>query len=369
MNIGNTTATSGAQGFTITGNIVGFASNTQTGTYTLTGAGTGAKFVGILFNGIVAGTTTNVNNNTVAAVSLTGVTGSWNHLGELPLSPSSFQEGNGISNSNTIGSQTATGSLVFSTTTTSATDIYGIHNFSSKAWTSNNNSVGGISATNLGASGTILLVGMRCFTGSTVTWNAATNMVGGTVANSLQLTATGTASQVLGMFTSNAPAVLTSNVIRNLTTNIGTGTTTTASVIGISITSATPSSTLSRNTISSLTNTNAAAASVVTGIQFTGATANLVARNSIYGLDRGDEQHGGGGQRHPGGGRNDHLPQQHDRGRSRDHERHRHRLDDGRRSTASTSRPAQTASSTTACTSAARRPRESGLPTRSPAPR
>jgi len=283
MSIGNTTATSGAQAFTITGNIVGFASNTQTGTYTLTGAGTGAKFVGILFNGIVAGTTTNVNNNTVAAVSMTGVTGSGT-TSASPFTAILFQEGNGISNGNTIGSQTATGSLVFSTTTTGATDIYGIHNFSSNAWTSNNNSVGGISATNLGASGTILLVGMRCFTGTTVTWNAATNTVGGTVANSLQLTATGTASQVLGMFTSNAPSVLTSNVIRNLTTNIGTGTAATASAIGISITSATPSSTLSRNTISGLTNTNATAASVVTGIQFNGATTNLVERNSIYGL-------------------------------------------------------------------------------------
>ena len=283
MNIGNTTATSGAQGFTITGNIVGFASNTQTGTYTLTGAGTGAKFVGILFNGIVAGTTTNVNNNTVAAVNMTGVTGSGTTTAS-PFTAILFQEGNLISNGNTVGSQTATGSLVFSTTTTSATDVYGIHNFTSNAWTSNNNTVGGISATNLGASGTFLLIGMRCFTGSTVTWNATTNTVGGTVANSIQLTATGTASQVLGMFTSNAPAVLTSNVVRNLTTNIGTGTTTTASVIGISITGTTPSSSLSRNTVSGLTNTNAAAASVVTGIQFNGATANLVERNSISGL-------------------------------------------------------------------------------------
>jgi len=283
INIQNTTATSGAQAFTITGNIVGFASNTQTGVYTLTGAGTGAKFVGILFNGIVAGTTTNVNNNTVAAVSLTGVTGSGTTTAS-PFTAILLQEGNLISNGNTIGSQSATGSLVFSTTTISATDIYGIHNFTSNAWTSNNNTVGGISTTNLGASGTFLLIGMRAFTGTTVTWNATTNTVGGTVANSLQLTATGTGSQVLGMFTSNAPAVLTSNVIRNLTTNIGTGTTTTASVIGINITTATPNHTVSRNTISNLTNTNATAASVVTGIQFTGATANLVERNSISGL-------------------------------------------------------------------------------------
>ncbi|MEO8275263.1 MAG: Calx-beta domain-containing protein [Thermoanaerobaculia bacterium] len=281
INIGNTTATSGAQGYTITGNIVGFASNTQTGTYTLTGS-TG-KFVGILFNGIVAGTTTNVNNNTVASVSVTGVTSSGTTTAS-PLTGILLQEGNVISNGNTIGSQSATGSLVLSTTTTGATDIYGIHNFTSNAWTSNANTVGGMSATNLGASGTFLMIGMRAFTGTTTTWTASNNTVGGNIANSMQLAATGTSSQVLGMFSSNAPTVLTSNTIRNLTTNIGTGTTTTASVIGISLTSATPSHTLSRNTIFNLTNTNAAAASVVSGIQFAGAAANLVERNLIHSL-------------------------------------------------------------------------------------
>ncbi|WP_170113214.1 beta strand repeat-containing protein [Ahniella affigens] len=283
IDIRPTTATSGAQGFTITGNTIGFASNTQTGTYTLTGAGTGAKFQGILFNGIVAGTTTNVNNNTVAGVSMTGVTGAGTTTNS-PFTGILLQEGNLVSNGNTIGSQSAAGSLTFSTTTTTATDVYGIHNFTSNAWTSNNNTVGGISATNLGASGTFLLIGIRAFTGTTVTWNASSNTVGGTVANSIQLNATGTASQVLGMFTSNAPAVLTGNTVRNLTTNIGTGTTTTASVIGISITSATPNSTLSQNTIANLTNTNATAASVVTGVQFNGAAANVVERNHISGL-------------------------------------------------------------------------------------
>ncbi|MBK8283966.1 MAG: choice-of-anchor D domain-containing protein [Ahniella sp.] len=195
-----------------------------------------------------------------------------------------FQEGNIISNGNTIGSQGAAGSLTFSTTTTTATDVYGIHNFTSNAWTSNNNTVGGISATNLGASGTIQLIGMRAFTGSAATWSATGNTVGGNVGTSIQLNATGTASLVAGMFTSNAPAQLTSNTIRNLISNIGTGTSGGASVIGINITAATPNHTLSQNTISNLTNTNATAASVVTGIQFTGSTANTVERNFIYSL-------------------------------------------------------------------------------------
>ena len=283
IDIRPTTSTSGAQGFTITGNTVGYASNTQTGTYTLTGAGTGAKFIGIFFNGISSGTASNVNNNTVAAVSMTGVTSSGTSTA-TPFTGILFQEGNGITNGNTIGSQSATSSLTFSTTTTSSTDVYGIYNFSSNAWTSNTNNVGGISVTNLGASGTFLLYGMRAFTASTTTWTAASNNVGGTVANSIQLTATGTASQIVGMFTSNAPTVLTTNNIRNLTTNIGTGTSTTASAVGILVTSTTPNHTMSRNTISNLTNTNATAASVVTGIQFTGASANLVERNLITDL-------------------------------------------------------------------------------------
>lgn len=278
------TATHGAQGHTITGNIIGYASNTQTGTYTLTGAGTGAKFIGILQSGISTGAVSTVNNNMVAAVSMTGVTG----LGTSTASPFVailLQEGNFISNGNTVGSQSATGSLTFSTTTTSATDVFGIYNFSSNAWTSNNNNVGGISVTNLGASGTFVVAGMRAFTGTGVNWTGNGNTVGGSVANSISLNATGVSSQVLGMFSSNAPSLLGGNTVRNLTTNIGTGSTTSASVIGIITGSATPNHILSANTIHSLTNTNATGASVVTGIQFTGAGGNAVERNYIYNLN------------------------------------------------------------------------------------
>ncbi len=281
INIANTTATSGAQAFTITGNIVGFASNTQTGTYTLTGS-TG-KFIGIVFNGITGGTISNVNSNTVAAVSLTGVTSS----GTSTASPMiGILITNGLANTsnNTIGSQSATGSLTFSTNSTTATDTIGIYNFSVDDWTAAGNSVGGISVTNAAASGTYILFGMRANTSTTKSWTATSNLIGGTVANSLQVTSTGTASQVIGMVTTNAAANWTSNTVRNLTNNNGTGTTTAASVIGMSVTTTTPNHTLSQNTIFNLANTNTTAATIVTGIQFTGATANVVARNLIYGL-------------------------------------------------------------------------------------
>ena len=120
ISIANTAATSGAQGFTITGNIIGFASNTQTGAYTLTGS-TG-KFVGINFNGITAATVSNINSNTIASVSLTGVTSSGTST-TSPLIGILITNGLTNTNNNTIGSQGATGSLVLSTNSTTTTKI------------------------------------------------------------------------------------------------------------------------------------------------------------------------------------------------------------------------------------------------------
>ncbi|MBI5216970.1 MAG: proprotein convertase P-domain-containing protein [Ignavibacteriae bacterium] len=274
-------ATQGAQGFTITGNTIGYSSNTQTGTYTLTGS-TG-KFIGIYFTGITGGTVSNINSNTIASVSLTGVTSSGTGS-TSPLTAMYISSGLVNTNSNTIGSQSATGSLTFSTTTTTASDFSGIYNFSSDDWTANNNTIGGISITNLGASGTMTIYGLRANTSTSKVFNATSNNIGGTVANSIQLNATGALSQVIGIATGNAAATWTSNIIRNLTNNIGTGTTTGASVIGMLSTTTSTNHTISQNTIYNLSNTNTTATTIVTGIQFTGSTANTVARNFIYGI-------------------------------------------------------------------------------------
>ena len=281
IDLNSSTSTSGVQGMTVTGNIIGYSSNTQTGTYTLTGS-TG-KFQGIFLSAIAGGTVNNINNNTIASVSLTGVTSSGTST-SCPFLGILVSNGLAITNSNTIGSLSSTGSLTFSTTTTSSTDAMGIYNFSLDDWTANNNSVGSISVTNAGASGTFIIYGLRANTSTTKSFFATGNNIGGTVANSIQLTSTGTSSQVLGMWSTNAAANWTSNTIRNLTNNNGTGTTTTASVIGMGVTTTTPNHTLSQNIIFNLTNTNTTAATTVTGIQFTGSTANIVQRNFIYGL-------------------------------------------------------------------------------------
>ncbi len=279
--IAPSTASSGAQAFTVTGNIIGYASSTQTGTYTLTGS-TG-KFIGIFFNGITGGTVSDISSNTIAGVSMTGVTSS----GTTTSSPfSGIIVSNGLvtANSNIIGSQSATGSLVFSTTTTSGTDIYGLFNFGNDAFTTNSNQIGGISLTNAGASGAFIFYGIRSWTVVGFTWTANSNLIGGTIANSIQSTTGSATAQVIGMNANVNPSTVTSNTVRNLTINNGTGTVTTASVIGISSTSSGANLTLNQNTIYNLSNTNATAATVVTGIQFTGSTANTVTASNIYNL-------------------------------------------------------------------------------------
>jgi len=281
INLGTSTATSGMQGATITDNIIGYSANNQTGTYALTGV-TG-KFIGIRYNAITGAAIANINNNTITAISLTGVTSSGTSTSS-PMTAILVVNGLANTNNNIIGSQSATGAITFSTNSTSATDIYGIYNFSVDNCVATGNQIGGITVTNAAASGTYVIYLMRINTGTSLTATITSNMLGGTVSNSVQLSATGAASQIIGIHTSNAALSFSSNTIRNLTNNIGTGTTTGASVIGININTTLTSHNLSQNVIYGLTNTNASSASTVTGIQFTGATANVVSKNLIHSL-------------------------------------------------------------------------------------
>ncbi|MBK9984671.1 MAG: hypothetical protein IPP15_20290 [Saprospiraceae bacterium] len=280
INMNSSAATSGVQGMTITGNIIGYSSNTQTGTYALTGA-VAATFRGISFTGIAGGTVSNINSNTIANISLTGVTSSGTSS-SAPMMGIYVSSGNTIVSSNTIGSQSVTGSISYSSSSASASDINAICNFGVDNWTTNNNLIGGITAANT-STGASNVYGLRVSTGATVTWTCTGNTVGGTVANSIQSTTTATGTTVQGILNILPIGTISTNTICNLTAAGGTGTTSSAAVIGISNTS-TANQTISQNTIFNLTASNTTAASVVTGIQFTGSTANTVERNLIYNL-------------------------------------------------------------------------------------
>ncbi len=276
-------ANSSGNNFQVTGNTIGFASSAGTGTYTFVGVGSGSVLVPIFLN---VGTTTasSVQGNTIAGISMSGaVSGTSSSASFRGIYVSSGLATVGDVSGNTIGSQSANGSIAFTSSSASSADVIGIFNFGSSAWTASNNLIGGITAAN-SSTGAANVYGIRVNTGSGVTFTCQNNTVGGTVANSLQSTSTATGSTVQGIKNDNPAGTITGNTIRNLTAAGGTGTTTTASVIGISVTITGSNQTVTQNTIYNLTNTNASAATVVTGIQFSGSTANVVSRNLIHSL-------------------------------------------------------------------------------------
>ena len=117
----------GIQAMTVTGNTIGYASNVQTGVYTLVGGN--SVFAGIRLSGITNGRlVSTISNNTIASVSMTGGTAN-GPAGGTPFCGISIANGVADSHNNTIGSQTSPNSLTFSTTTTFHTDVVGIGNF------------------------------------------------------------------------------------------------------------------------------------------------------------------------------------------------------------------------------------------------
>lgn len=286
--VSNTSTTALGNNFQITGNTIGFASAAGTGTMTITGAGTGqVRIYGVhlLCNTSTAPLVTSaITNNTVAGISLntnaSGTTTSAIFMGLYP------QTGSISTTGNTVGSMSTTGSISVTSTSATTGDVIGIFNFSSANTTISNNNVGGITVA--AASGSQVVYGIRCDLITTVTCTAQNNTIGGTVAGSINNTATGTGTRAVGIITVTGFTNLTGNTVRNLTMSAAnTGTTSAASVTGISQTSTQAGHIISQNTIHSLSNTNATAAVTVTGISHSAATTgttNVAARNLIHSL-------------------------------------------------------------------------------------
>ncbi|MFC4511275.1 beta strand repeat-containing protein, partial [Flavobacterium buctense] len=264
--------------FSVTGNTIGFANASGTGTYNFVGVSS-SVFIPI---NVLPGTTTvsTVQNNTIAGIAFSGAISGTGTSGPFRAI---YVTGLTNVNNNIIGSMGATGSISVTSSTTSAGNYYGIYNNSSSNTTISNNQIGGISITN-SSTGTATFTGIFVNTSTSATATLSLNTIGGTIANSLSVASSGTSSQIVGINIGLPAATLTSNIIRNLTNNNGTGTTTSASVIGLLVGATSANHTVSQNSIYNLSNTNVTTANVVTGIQFTGSTANVVERNTIYGL-------------------------------------------------------------------------------------
>lgn len=273
------TNTSG-NNFIVTNNTIGYASNTGTGMYTFVGFSSSSVLVPIYLN-VGTTTATSVQGNTVAGIAMSGaVSGTSSSAAFRGIYVSSGLTVVGDITGNTIGSQSSTGSITYTSTSSSTSDIIGIFNFGSSNWVSNNNTVGGITASN-SSTGAANIYGIRCNTGSTVTWICMNNTVGGTVANSIQSTTTATGSVVDGILNSNPIGTFTGNIICNLTTAGGTGTGTTASISGL-ISSSSANQTMSGNTVHTLTGTGA---SNIIGISLTSGSTSNIFNNKIYNLE------------------------------------------------------------------------------------
>jgi hypothetical protein len=159
--------------------------------------------------------------------------------------------------------------------------------FPSAAAVISNNVVGGITASNTGA-GSLVFYGIRANTSSSVSNTIQNNAVGSEAAP-IPISATSTASRAIGLYSQAGAALVSGNVISNLSlnaANVGTGSS--ASVIGLWIdnSSATAGNNVSQNTVRSLSNSSAAAAVWVTGLQYNGATTgtHTVQRNFIHSI-------------------------------------------------------------------------------------
>lgn len=267
--------------FLISGNTIGFAAANGTGTYTLV-AVSGTTFVPVSLN-VGPTTATSVQGNSVAGIAISGAAS-----GSSSTAPfRAIYVANGLTTignvtGNAIGSQSGTGSITYTSSSTSLSDLVGIFNFGNFDWTVSNNLIGGITASN-SSTGASNLYGIRFNTLSSVNTTIQNNLIGGTIANSLQTTTTATGSQVVGLLSSTSNGTVDNNTIRNLTAAGGTGTATAASVIGLSFSDTAVNNTVSRNTIFSLTNTANTGATTVTGIQYTSASgANSITRNFIH---------------------------------------------------------------------------------------
>ena len=272
---------SGGNGFQITGNTIGFASSTGTGIYTLV-VTSASQVIGISLS-VGSTTASSVQGNSIAGIAVSGNSSGLNSAAVFRgIYVSSGLTTIGDVAGNNVGSQSAPGSITYSSSSGVSGDLIGIHSISTANWVTNNNTIGGIRFTN-SSTGSAHIYGLRCATASNLTWIANNNIVGGTVANSIQSINSSGSNLVNGILNSAANGTISGNIVRNLTSSNGLGTSTSASVIGISVTAISANHTISQNTIYNLSNSNTALGTVVTGIQFNSSTgANFVQRNLLY---------------------------------------------------------------------------------------
>jgi hypothetical protein len=270
-------------GHTVSGNTIGYASSSATGTYTMAGT-IATRFIGINVN--AGAEPTSIQNNTVTAFSLATSSGATTTNGVF--SGINILQGNaniGTTTGNTIGG-TGTGHITTTPTTTLALNVgVSVHTNTTGVAAVNisNNTIGGFTANGSGSiSGIAMSVGQATITNNIIGNNATALSM-----NSPAVAATSTLLNGINVAAGTAPAIITGNTIANFS---GAGTGTTAVGRGI-VNASTGPATVTGNTIhdiaSGSTNTTVAGGgTAVQGILQTGAAAlgANVSQNTIFTL-------------------------------------------------------------------------------------
>jgi trimeric autotransporter adhesin len=311
-------------GYTITGNLVGAATSTGTGFYTMTGT-VATRFVGINL-GLTAGApASSIQGNSVYSVTLTTSSGASTTNGVLcGINLTSGDANIGTVTGNILGATSGTGSLATTPSTTQGA-VVGIHCSTTGAINISGNTIGALSSTGTTAAIAGAVTGINIsgipsalsITNNTIGNSTANNMLAGVnptttgssivsginlsgaiavsstiTGNTVQnLTSfgTGTAGFVRGIWTgiSGASAFnISNNIVNNLTTNsastaVGNGQ---LGAMGIYVgTGTTP--VISGNTVSNISNINAGAVSTnVAGISHTNGSNTLINGNRVFGI-------------------------------------------------------------------------------------
>ncbi|OYU80393.1 MAG: hypothetical protein CFE23_09040, partial [Flavobacterium sp. BFFFF1] len=300
-------------GYTITGNVIGFANASGTGStnlvgnsvaltgtfpsaYTTTGTANATRFIGLNLGFTAAGTVSSIQNNTVAGIALYTSSGATTTNGVLcGINITSGNANVGTVTGNTIGATSGTGSL-YAAASTSGAAVVGIYTTSTNTVSIQNNTIGAIDAsgttagaitgsiTGIDAAGT----GVLTISNNTVGHSGANNLRAGSFFNGTNLTNSGAitfvntaASNIEGIRSSSSGSstTISSNIVRNATA-YGTG----GSIVnGIDNTGAATLVTAASNTVSDVANAGTGA---FTGMTLGSPTTANVTANTINNLSR-----------------------------------------------------------------------------------
>jgi hypothetical protein len=277
------TLNAGTGAFTITGNIIGFGAANGTGTTAISGSTN--EFRGLDLANVSTATPTSVQGNTISGVNQTSgrnsTTISSTVFGGIALGSTDGRFNVGDVTGNTIGSLDGSSSIAITGTSTVAgtAPAMGILHFSSQSDTISNNAIGNISINSGGVGTTVGFSGIF----SVAATSQVTTVNNNTIAN--------VTDNIVGNYATNgissASAVsATGNLVRNMSGNAN-GSGVTMSGIIVSAGTATQPSTISQNTVHSLSNTvTGGSAGTVDGMDVTlPALSNVIERNFVHSLN------------------------------------------------------------------------------------